>query len=157
MQTDATDMKKNARTRKPLKNAPMDTQIPMHEAYDSDSIDLIKTKDDFNIIQSNQNQSISLEELSEKAKSIKIELTAAQLEEVQTRINNRAAVEEINDMDKYAKSSLRNAHKAAIREGYKANAPPNRFVNYKQPEYDFDKLEKLERAYLDQRLKESTG
>jgi DnaD/phage-associated family protein len=34
-----------------------------------------------------------------------------------------------------------------------AKPKPNRFVNYKQPEYDFDKLEKLERAYLEQRLK----
>jgi len=37
--------------------------------------------------------------------------------------------------------------------GTKATPKPNRFINFNQREIDFDKYEKLERAYLEQKLK----
>jgi len=37
--------------------------------------------------------------------------------------------------------------------GTRATPKPNRFINFNQREIDFDKYEKLERAYLEQKLK----
>ncbi|MCL2225998.1 MAG: hypothetical protein FWB96_13610 [Defluviitaleaceae bacterium] len=125
-----------------------------------DKIDMIdKNINDSHTNQSNH-QSISMEWLREIAAEIKVALSADGYESVLASIIARiedADHPPVKNIVNYAKSSLRNAQKAEARAGYSTSRaspkpPPNRFVNFNQREIDFDKYEKLEREYLEQKL-----